>query len=242
MPQPTRRSAGNRVLTRARALSDDLLADEETCFAQIDDAIASAIPAGRAILSTAWRRAKKDPRLGVSDAKRLASDAKLQTDLYDEHRRAIDATRLDVGALAQSAVDRSLVAIADELQICEQVAARKYVGTAAIGVKFARSVAPDLIDAFLKIHADSEVAALIGFGDEMRAQLNLAALAGDDLPVVEGRLFSVEPFRATGIGGRGVWVRTGSDLQASARGMSVGLMNQTRQAAMAGMNEAARAR
>ena len=235
MPRLTRRSAGRRVLDSAQALSDDLLVAEEACFARIGDALTLAVPTGELILDAAWLRAKQDIAV-------LAADARLQTELIAAHRSAITSTRAAVTDLADDAVAASLDAIEAELGWVEQAVAKKYAGTAKKGVSHALTVVDDLTEAVLKVHADSEVVALLKFGDAMRSQVRLAAQSGDDVSVLAGRLFSVVPFRARGIGGRGVWHRSGSDLNASARGVCVGLMNQTRKAAMAGMNKAARVR
>lgn len=235
MPRPTRRSAGNRVLARAQSLSDDLLVAEEECFARVQDVFTATAPAVDKMLTAGWRRAKKDIAA-------LTRDARLQSDLLAAHQGAIAQTRVFVAFLAETSVAWSLDAIADELGWCEETVAKRYAGTANLGVAHARTVAGDLTVQTLSIHAQSETAALLWFGDQMRGQLLLAAQAGDDIDVVRGRILSPTPFRARGIGGRGIWHRTGSDVNASARGVCVGLMNRTRQAAMAGMNEAARAR
>ena len=226
-----RRSAGRQVAARSARLSSDLLALEDACFDQIDIAFAVLVSEAGTAYGRAWGRASEvsPPRL---------ADARLPAALISLQAAALEKTRAPVAALAGQVRDSALESIEDELVVCENTLSARYAGTAVQAARKARDRSEVLVTERLM---DYEFALARGgqaFAQQLAEQMGLSAMYGEDQTRGALRLFNVEPNRLPGNGGRGVWWRASSGLQAAARDVSIRLAGTVRLAAMEEFNAA----
>lgn len=229
MPRLARRSAGNQTGALAERLSDDLLAYEEASFEAMRDALADGLGRGE----KAWRGAV---RRSKGDVPAIASDAAFSLALTAAHREAVRSTADTVASLASISVSLSLESIEKELLLCERTLAGKYKGTTALAVAEVRPVASQISGQVGGLFGQAVDAAVLSFTGEVRRQCHFAVNAGDTADQLEARLFSESPVRRPGIGGRGLWWRSGTILNAAARAVSISAMNGARVAAMQAFN------
>lgn len=225
----TRRSAGESVVARAQRLSDDLLAEEEGCFTRVWDAFDAVVDTAGSLFAEAWAVNGEDPA-------RLRNDDEFAVVLSDLHTIAIEASMDAVGDMADVARDLSVESIRDELTLCERTLATPYAGLAEVSV----TAAADQIDALhvdrLVAFADTTLYTQQTFAEAVQEQLRFAVLYKEPQEKVASRLFNPKPANLKGCSGRGMWWRSTSDLNASARDVSIRLSTQVRVAAMSTFN------
>jgi hypothetical protein len=235
VPRRARRSAGADVLARAERFSNELLVEEEACFAAIGFVFAAGLPDALIAVDKGWRRAK-------ASAKALAADVEVLTSLLS---LTADATTLSVpivAGLASKTVDLSLEAISDELDICEATVGTRYAGVATEGVEQARDAAVGIVTKVLAKYEDVATSIAENMRGEYEHQMRVAALYEEPKEKVYARLFSTEALKLPANGGRGLWWRPTTGLSAAARNVAISLANEVREAAMNGMNDAAKRR
>jgi hypothetical protein len=231
VPRLARRSAGSQVAARASALADDLLVLENDCFAAIDGCFADATAAVDRSLTQAWSRAKDDPVA-------FARDADLITTLLAGHATVLHGTRPHVAAMAGQARDLALEAIGDELLVCEQTLAQRYLGLAVEAVTAATDRSDDLVSDRLADYADALARGQVAFEEQIRQQVLIVGARGETLEHARRRVLSEKALSLPGNGGRGVWWRATSGLHAAAREVSIRLSGTVRLAAMQEFNAA----
>lgn len=233
MARTKRSTAGRAVMQLAQDLSDRLLREEEATFRAHAQTFADNVPAKTVM--EALGRHEDDPQ-------GLTTDTRLRKALVDRHRAVLNNA---IGAgddlFTKSAV-QSVDSIHEELLICESTLAAKYVGCADEAVERTKALADDLVVQARKQHRTNADALQATFQRLYGEQMLFAKRAGDDGGRIAARLISPVPVRGLGIGGRGIWHRTPSLLDASARHGSIGLMNSIRTLAMQTFNEVGRGR
>ena len=230
-----RGTAGARVAARVTAMSDALLAAEETCFREIEYAFA----VGHAIADPLLQKALKRSQGKIGP---LLTDMKFQAGLTQAMTETIDATNADVAALTAQSVALSLESIEDELGWCEETLPARYKGTAVEGVTAVRDVSDDLVTEAMEQYRQATLLGVATFVRDATLQTRLALQRQETPEILVRRLFDASPAGLIGCSGRGVWWRPMSGLQAAARGVAIGLSNAVREGAMIGMNDASRRR
>lgn len=203
---------------------------EEKAFAKIGSVIASGEPAARRALNGSLRRAK-------NDVTKIPSDAKFLRDLVALHETTLAKTSSEVDRLLAETARMSLASIRDELRLCERTLAPKHTGAANTACDAIKDRLPDLITEAKAAYLDATKGATPAFRGDTKKQMLLAKQYGEPPEKLDDRLFSPTPLSLRGNGGRGIWHRTASWTNESARASSVGLMNIIRMAAMMKMNE-----
>lgn len=229
MARLSRSTAGRRVAARARRLSDDLLFLEEDCFADIGKTLLQGSPKAARLVEDAFSTG------GTVDS--LAGNASLRQQLGQIHRDYTTATLDASRTLLQDTADMVIASIGEELAECEKTLGKRYVGLARSATEWAESLNTDMVDEAIALHAMAVPAAQVIFQQDVQRQMLLAAQYDTEPEHVLARLFSVGPVSRPGIGGRGVWHRTGSFLNESTRRVSIQLGNSLRQSAMLAFNE-----
>jgi hypothetical protein len=218
-------------MDRVATFSADLLGFEEQCFAEIVGLFEQGVGDAQSALDASLRR--------VRDVGLVPADRTFIVRMMSLHVHVLDATQPYVVALAAKSVELALESIADELEHCEATQSQRLSGIAVEGVDFARRESSGLTtDAMMRFSVAIE-AGQNAFTSELMRQTRLAASRGEDQTVLARRLLSPVPANLVGCGGRGVWWRASSGLQAAAREMAIGLSNAVRGAAMRGFNDAA---
>ena len=177
-----------------------------------------------------------DARKRHDDPVKLARDSTFRARVGDAHDKAV-ADALGVGrALFGVTSQRSLTSIGEELRLCERTLAPAYAGIAARATAYAESLAPDVIAQAVQLHSKNLAGARKSFDEELGRMMVCSITDQDDVDKVMARVFSPDPVRGLGIAGRGIWHRTPSWLDGSARACSIGVMNSVRELAMARFN------
>jgi hypothetical protein len=231
VPRRTPRSAGDAVLARAARFSDDLLEQENACFAVIAASFAAHVRTAAGQIRSAWRRAV--------DASTLAGDTLLRSQLSAGTAQAVARVRPVVTVLAVTAQSMALNAVRDELQICETAADVKYAGLADAAVNAAHARLLGVVSGVVASFVAAEPKIVAGTDAEVGHQLTQAAVNDDGLDRVLARLCSPVPLAIPGNGGLGVLLRPVPGLQAGARAVSIRVSNTARDAAMGQFNDAA---
>lgn len=232
MARLARSKAGAQVVALAHELSDALLSREEALFAVHRSLFVDKAP--RAAVDAGVGRANGDVEALTHDKVMLAA-------VKGAHRNVtLQAVTLATALFSDSA-NLSLGSIRKELTLCERTLGGAYKGLADEACDMVEPLVDDLVEQARSLHKDNATAADKMFVKELGKQM-LAARADPDVEKVTARILSPTPVRGKGIGGRGVWHRTTSDLDASARSGCIGIMNSTRRLAMAQFNEAGRGR
>jgi hypothetical protein len=226
-PQP-RRSAGDAVLARAARFSNELLDQENACFAAIAASFATHGRAAVGLIRAAWKRA--------GDASTLSTDTLLRSNLSAGTAKAVAQARPLVAVLAVTAQAMALNAVRDELQICEASADDKYAGLADAAVNTAETRVTWIASGVVASFTAAEKKIVDGTDLEVGRQLTIAAEHDDGLDRVVARLCSPTPLTLPGNGGLGVLMRPVPGLQAGARAVSIRVANTVRDAAMEQFN------
>jgi hypothetical protein len=218
-------TAGRQVIRLAHAFSADLLHDEERTFKRI---------AERFGVGLATRRREVERAVGGGSPAALRNNAGLTRGLLEGWQRSADAARKDVEDLARTAAGKGLSSVRLELTVIEKSFRKKrYRGLADIATDEALSRVEELVAAELLVWDAQVVKAKTTLRSDLLQQYNAAA-DGQELQV---RLFSQTPAGLRGFGGRGVWWRSSSELNAAARFVSVDTSNAARTCAMLVFNE-----
>jgi hypothetical protein len=218
-------TAGRQVIRLAHAFSADLLHDEERTFRLI---------AERLGVGLITRRREVERALGPGGPAVLRNNAGLTAGLLDGWQRSADQARKDVEALARTAASKGLASVRQELTVIEKsFRLKRYRGLADIAAGEAQSRVEELVAAELLVWDAQVVKAKATLRSDLLQQYGAAA----DGPELQVRLFSQKPAGLRGFGGRGVWWRSSSELNASARFVSVDTSNAARTCAMLVFNE-----
>jgi hypothetical protein len=224
-------TAGERVASLAQQFSDDLLLDEQKSFAKLALEFARDIPRLRRQIRSVVGRDLAHP------AKAL-NDADLMTLLSTCHRAALHRSVAVVQTLGAVAIRKGIASIKKELQVCEQTLSPTYQGVADLAAQGATEAGKKILAAAITAYTQ-DAAPLQGYAD---SNMRLQFQAAETLLELELRLFSPVPAGLEGFQGRGVWWSTVSDLNASARAVSIRSSNMARESAMATFNAVARGR
>jgi hypothetical protein len=228
VPPRTPRSAGDAVLARAARFSDELLAREQDCFAAIAVSFARSAEAAAPLVRAAFRRG--------GTVQVVARDRLLSTQLSAGTGRAVAGVRPYVAALAADAQAMALLAVTDELLLCEDALSVRYGGTAAAALAGAErrltAVPTDVVATLVA----GEQRVVDATDAAVAAQLQAAAVRDADVAEVIARLCSLVPLNLPGNGGVGVLLRPVSGLQADARAVSIRVANTARETAMEQFN------
>lgn len=228
-----RKTAGQRVARRAQRLSDDLLVVEEQCFADVAAVILQgAVAAQRKFLSVITSDDK------VAGA---AANAALRQELGASHLELIGGVTGRVRTLLEVTADATIESLGEELLWCEGTLAKKYAGVAESTMAWLKKSRDDFVAAGLVSYVGVGSDSTAEFDREMTRQLLLARQYGDTPEQAASRLFAPKVSRP-GVGGRGVWLRSGSWVNEYARRSSVSVMNGLRTSGMAAFNKHGAAR
>lgn len=229
MSRLSRKSAGRRVAALAGGLADDLLKDEQQVFAETAAALANAQARGKRILTDALST--------TGDVSALASHTPSQQRLADLHRETLTPCFAAAQGLLTRVVDMTGESIRAELRLCERTLSATYEGLADEAVDGAEDDADVLSRRALMVHGANLDRVVSAFADGLRRQLLLARQYDDTPEQVERRVFSLTPVSRPGTGGRGVWHRSASWVNASTRDASISTMNAFRTDAMRRFNQ-----
>jgi hypothetical protein len=228
VPPRPRRSAGDAVLARAARFSDELLDQENVCFAAIAASFATHGRAAVGLIRAAWKRA--------GDASTLSSDTLLRSNLSAGTAQAVARVRPEVSVLAVNAQRMALDAVRDELTLCEGSADARYAGVADAAVNTAQTRLTGVVTGVVASFTAAEKKIVDGTDLEVGRQLTIAAEHDDGLDRVLARLCSPTPLTLPGNGGLGVLMRPVPGLQAGARAVSIRVANTARDVAMEQFN------
>lgn len=228
MARLSRRIAGRRVAALAESLADDLLRNEQRCFTRAAAHIGGGVPAARAEVRKALR---------TRDVADMAAHARLQQSLVNAHMQTLAEAYSEAQALLTEVTDLATESIGSELWLCERTLAARYKGAAEEAMSRVEGQTTRVMESALDAHRQNAQKTLTAFQSELRRQLLLAGQHGDTQEQMEARLFSPEPVSRPGIGGRGVWYRSTSWVDASTRDASISVMNGIRMSAMAAFNQ-----
>lgn len=233
MARTSRSVAGRKVMALARTLSDELLAQEEAAFANVEAewlaGQGNAESRVRAVLPRGTLRALTSG--DVTKAVRKPAETAGQ---------AVLAVCTDLFTLA---LDMTGTAIKAELLICESTLAPKFAGITGEADSVQHATAPPM----LKVMADQMATVIDGAVTDMVAQaerqvrLAVSADKGDPERAVL-RLFSTQPLRAAGLPGRGVWWWPAVVFKRDMRAIEFGGVNGLRTGAMLAFNQAGKSR
>jgi hypothetical protein len=216
-----RRDAGRKVAEIAQAFSDSLLADEVSTFAVIDQRLRVKVDTARSAVLEAGRRVK-------GDVARLPSQAAMFATVVAQHRAGVAAGVPEVRGLARTASEKARGSIQRELFVCQTTLGGKYDGLAAESLKATRGQT----SASVEFYVGQYVMAAGAANDALEGLARQQVRAAQSVEEVVERLFSPEPLRLPGNGGRGVWWQSTSTLHAAARHVAISVANQVRQDAM----------
>lgn len=213
-----RATAGRQVAALADRLSDRLAAAEDDCFAAVADAFDPG-PAEKQIAGLLER----------ATVKQVGQRKGTVPGLVAEQADCARAARAAVVGLSETATALARESIVDELRLCERTLTGAYAGLAA-------EVADNLADVDVAAHlGDYDTAvdnAVDAFGTAVKVQFRAAA----DPDELLRRLFWPTPAGLRGFGGRGVWWRTTSTVEAAARAVSIQTANTVRLQGMDAFN------
>ena len=179
-----------------------------------------------------WKRAKADP-------KALPKDARMMSRISEAHGRALAQSKPLVDTLLTTVLEMTIESISDELAWCEKTLAEKYAGLTEEAMLRVRSAGPEVwLTPRSTAYAVTADAAGTTFTAKAKQQVQYTAQYADDQARAGQRLFATTPIHVKGNGGRGIWWRTPSDLNAAIVEASITLQSQVRNAAMQAFNEA----
>lgn len=220
-------------MSSAQRLSNRLLRDEETLFARHASLLAANVPVEA--VNAALRRHPDDPT-------GFTTDQAMIQQVTDQHTAVVSQIVGHGQQLFQRCAKLSLDSMRVELRHCERTLAAKYRGITDEAVDLAEHGVDAIVSQAVAIHQQNAQVTDQQFRSLLLQQMQYARTARDDMEKTVARITSPDPVRGHGIGGRGIWFRAASWLDASARAGSIGVMNATRRSCMAAMNEAASGR
>lgn len=230
MPQLARRSAGDGVLDLTERLSDDLLVEEHAAFIQIEVPFAArAEYIGRLTVAAI-------DKIGIPN---MPTARRWRTLVMEEAAGCRAEAGPALAGLLERSADLALDSVDAQLRLCEETVSKKYAHITDEAIRFAEDQRDAVMQQARIAFAAAEVQAGLQFATDLDEQVQMATLFDVDNPDrLAARMVHVEPLRAVGLSGRGVWWRQVATLQRHAREVSIAMVNLIIEAAMTGFNEA----
>lgn len=232
MPRRERLSAGDIVRLRVERLSDELLAEEHAVFAQFEFQFAERYPNALRLVQAAYRKGL------AAEVRNGRMVEKCQLVVED----AVEACTEAVGGLLERASVMVMDSLADELTACESTLSKKYEGVAARAVAEVTGKSGAVQAAALDQFRTEAVRSVMFWRTDWEDAIRYAVMMGEEMGVLEKRLFSTDRVRLPGHSGRGVWWRVTGSMSRFAREVEFQSVNDLRTLAMSRMNVAANAR
>lgn len=223
-------AASQRVLTIAAGFDDLLLEVENRAVQDIADQLAARVDEARRQVEAGLRRSR-------DDTKRFRSIAAVRREVVRLHSAALKGCIPVITELAGQSIDRSLVSVKAELEVCAQTMHPRYAKLPEVAARLALTTRDEILG-----NASAAASAAVSqTARKFQPDYTQQTFAAKEGPELIDRLFSFEQVAARGFNRRGVWWSASSDLGSAARLIATECANLVRGSAIYSFNKVGKA-